>query len=140
MFRKFLEPNKDRRPSNVGDLQKFIDDRWLAKGAEKNIVGAYMTCNAETVGLTTMFCFIASEPDELCASMYSFHSSVEEKNKLLSALAQHGIETTVNRVEKKQRIRDWIQSSVIAEEDEVKTICKYNIYLLLFIYLLLYLP
>lgn len=51
--------------------------------------------------------------------MYSFHSSVEEKNKLLSTLAQHGIETTVNRVEKKQRIRDWIQSSVIAEEDEV---------------------
>lgn len=52
--------------------------------------------------------------------MYSFHSSVEEKNKLLYALAQHGIETTVNRVEKKQRIREWIQSSVIAEEDEVK--------------------
>lgn len=41
MFRKFLEPNKDRRPSNVGDLQKFIDDRWLAKGAEKNIVGKW---------------------------------------------------------------------------------------------------
>lgn len=39
MFRKFLDPNKDRRPKNVGDLQKFIDDRWLAKGAEKNIVG-----------------------------------------------------------------------------------------------------
>lgn len=51
--------------------------------------------------------------------MYSFHSSLEEKNKLLSTLAQHGIETTVNRVEKKQRIREWIQSSVIAEEDEV---------------------
>lgn len=61
----------------------------------------------------------ATEPDELCASMYSFHSSLEEKNKLLSTLAQHGIETTVNRVEKKQRIREWIQSSVIAEEDEV---------------------
>lgn len=42
MFRKFLEPNKDRRPKNVSDLQKFIDDRWLAKGAEKNIVGQYM--------------------------------------------------------------------------------------------------
>lgn len=51
--------------------------------------------------------------------MYSFHSSLEEKNKLLSTLAQHGIETTVNRVEKKQRIREWIQSSVILEEDEV---------------------
>lgn len=41
MFRKFLEPNKERRPKNVSDLQKFIDDRWLAKGAEKNIVGQY---------------------------------------------------------------------------------------------------
>lgn len=61
----------------------------------------------------------ASEPDELCASMYSFHSSPEEKNKLLSTLAQHGIETTVDRTAKKQRIRDWIQSSVIAEEEEV---------------------
>lgn len=50
--------------------------------------------------------------------MYSFHSSPEEKNKLLSTLAQHGIETTVDRVAKKKRIRDWIQSSVITEEDE----------------------
>lgn len=61
----------------------------------------------------------ASEPDELCASMYSFHSSPDEKNKLLSTLAQHGIETTVDRSAKKQRIRDWIQSSVITEEEEV---------------------
>lgn len=50
--------------------------------------------------------------------MYSFHSSPEEKNKLLYALAQHGIETTVDRVAKKKRIRDWIQESVIQEDDE----------------------
>lgn len=50
--------------------------------------------------------------------MYSFHSSPEEKNKLLFALTQHGIETTVDRVAKKKRIRDWIQESVIAEEEE----------------------
>lgn len=54
--------------------------------------------------------------------MYSFHSSPDEKNKLLSTLAQHGIETTVDRSAKKQRIRDWIQSSVIAEEEEVSLI------------------
>lgn len=60
----------------------------------------------------------ANEPDELCASMYSFHSSPEEKNKILFALAQHGIETTVDRVAKKKRIRDWIQESVIQEDDE----------------------
>lgn len=46
MFRRFLEPNKDRRPRNVGDLHKFIDDRWLAKGAEKNIVGMPKYLNA----------------------------------------------------------------------------------------------
>lgn len=50
--------------------------------------------------------------------MYSFHSSPEEKSKLLYALAQHGIETTVDRVAKKKRIRDWIQESVIQEEEE----------------------
>lgn len=60
----------------------------------------------------------ANEPDELCASIYSFHSSPEEKNKLLFALTQHGIETTVDRVAKKKRIRDWIQESVIAEEED----------------------
>lgn len=54
--------------------------------------------------------------------MYSFHSSPEEKNKLLYALAQHGIETTVDRVAKKERIRDWIQQSVIQEEDEEEQI------------------
>lgn len=50
--------------------------------------------------------------------MYSFHSSPEEKNKLLYALTQHGIETTVDRTAKKKRIRDWIQESVIQEDDE----------------------
>lgn len=50
--------------------------------------------------------------------MYSFHSSPEEKNKLLYALTQHGIETTVDRIAKKKRIRDWIQESVIQEDDE----------------------
>ncbi|KAG4073721.1 hypothetical protein HA402_000945 [Bradysia odoriphaga] len=98
MFRKYLEPNSSRRAQNFADLAKFLDDKWLCKRAEKDV--------------------IASEPDELCASMYSFHSSVEEKNKLLSTLAEHGIETTVDRSAKKQRIRDWIQSSVITEEEE----------------------
>lgn len=60
-----------------------------------------------------------NEQDELCPSMYSFHSCPEEKNKLLSTLAEHGIETTVDRNSKKARIRDWIESSVITEEDEV---------------------
>jgi len=60
------------------------------------------------------------EDEGLCPSMYSFHSSVEEKNKLLFTLTQYGIETTVDRSAKKTRIQDWIQASVITEvlEDE----------------------
>lgn len=58
------------------------------------------------------------EPDELNPSLYSFHSNIDEKNKLLYSFSQQGIETVVDRVAKKNRIKDWIQSSVITEEDE----------------------
>uniref|UniRef100_A0A182YE06 Uncharacterized protein n=1 Tax=Anopheles stephensi TaxID=30069 RepID=A0A182YE06_ANOST len=98
LFKKFLDPRADRRLKTLSDLQKYLDDRWLGKTAEKEMA--------------------ENEPDELCPSMYSFHSSVEEKNKLLGTLAQCGIETTVDRAAKKNRIRDWIQSSVIMEEEE----------------------
>jgi len=60
------------------------------------------------------------EPDELNPSLYSFHSNVDEKNKLLYSFSQQGIETVVDRVAKKNRIKDWIQSSVITEEDELE--------------------
>lgn len=50
--------------------------------------------------------------------MYSFHSSVEEKNQLLHTLTTYGIETTVDRSKKKDRIREWIQASAIVEENE----------------------
>lgn len=60
----------------------------------------------------------ADERDELCPSMYSFHSSLEEKNQLLYTLTTYGIETTIDRTKKKDRIREWIQSSSIVEEEE----------------------
>lgn len=50
--------------------------------------------------------------------MYSFHSSLEEKNQLLHTLTTYGIETTVDRSKKKDRIREWIQASAIVEENE----------------------
>lgn len=50
--------------------------------------------------------------------MYSFHSSLEEKNQLLHTLTTYGIETTVNHSKKKDRIREWIQASAIVEENE----------------------
>lgn len=61
---------------------------------------------------------LATEDDGLCPSMYSFHSSPEEKNKLLYSLTQYGIETTVDRGAKKDRIRAWIENSIIDEEEE----------------------
>lgn len=56
--------------------------------------------------------------------MYSYHSSPEEKNKLLMTLAEYGIETTVDRTAKKDRIKQWIQSSIIEEDEEEKEIDK----------------
>lgn len=50
--------------------------------------------------------------------MYSFHSDPNEKNILLQHFRHNGLETTVDRQAKKQRIRDWIQNSVIEEADE----------------------
>lgn len=102
MFRKFLEPRPDKRPAGLADLTKFLEDRWLTRTSLDR-----QTDNSP-------------EDEGLCPSMYSFHSSVEEKNKLLFTLTQYGIETTVDRSAKKNRIQDWIQASVITEvpEDE----------------------
>lgn len=73
-----------------------------------------------------MYCYLiiaeGTEIDELCPSMYSFHSDINEKNKLLHIFYEAGIETTVDRVAKKERIRQWIQNSVINEEDENEVI------------------
>uniref|UniRef100_A0A1Y1NAS2 Protein kinase domain-containing protein n=1 Tax=Photinus pyralis TaxID=7054 RepID=A0A1Y1NAS2_PHOPY len=104
LFKKFLEPRVDRRPAGLAEVYRFLEDRWMSKGgADKN--------NAST-----------AQDDGLCPSMYSFHSSPEEKNKLLFTLTQYGIETTVDRSAKKDRIRQWIQASVIEEEvDEQET-------------------
>ncbi|PSN56873.1 hypothetical protein C0J52_00658 [Blattella germanica] len=100
MFRKFLEPRPEKRPGGLADLPRFLEDRWLTR----------TSLDRQTDNGT--------DDDGLCPSMYSFHSSVEEKNQLLFTLTQYGIETTVDRSAKKDRIRDWIQSSVITEAPE----------------------
>ncbi|XP_074110556.1 serine/threonine-protein kinase meng-po [Cotesia typhae] len=101
MFKRLLEPNLEKRPVSVLEANKYLEDRWLGKlGAEKSMNGG------------------AEERNELCPSMYSVHSSPEEKNQLLYTLTRYGIETTVDRSRKKARIREWIQSSAITEENE----------------------
>nr|XP_016941176.1 serine/threonine-protein kinase meng-po isoform X2 [Drosophila suzukii] len=97
MFKRFFS-RISNRPKSLADVTKFLDDRWLAKTAQKEMA--------------------EYETDELCPSMYSFHSSPDEKNKLLYTLADCGIETNVDRQQKKNRIKDWIESSIITEEDE----------------------
>ncbi|XP_030766251.1 serine/threonine-protein kinase SBK1-like [Sitophilus oryzae] len=98
-FKRYLEPRVERRPTNLSDVSRYLEDRWMSKGMEKT---------NETL----------KEEEGLCPSMYSFHSSPDEKNKLLFSLTQYGLETTVDRNAKKDRIRQWIQSSVIEEEGE----------------------
>lgn len=95
-----MEPRPEKRPAGLGEIHRFLEDRWMSKGG--------MEKTNET----------AIEDEGLCPSMYSFHSSPEEKNKLLFTLTQYGIETTVDRCAKKDRIRQWIQTSVIEEENE----------------------
>lgn len=67
---------------------------------------------------SNVFISAGGDIDELCPSMYSFHSDPNEKNILLKHFRDNGIETTVDRQAKKQRIREWIQNSVIEEADE----------------------
>lgn len=100
LFRKYLEPRPEKRPAGLADMYRYLDDRWHSKA------GIQKTTEIDT------------EEEGLCPSMYSFHSSAEEKNKLLFTLTQYGLETTVDRGAKKDRIKDWIQSSVIEEVDE----------------------
>ncbi|KZC09537.1 Serine/threonine-protein kinase SBK1, partial [Dufourea novaeangliae] len=101
MFKRLLDPKSEKRPASVLEINKYLEDRWLAKlGAEKAMNGG------------------ADERDELCPSMYSFHSSLEEKSQLLHTLTTYGIEITVDRTKKKDRIREWIQASAIVEEYE----------------------
>ncbi|CAH0694290.1 unnamed protein product [Spodoptera exigua] len=93
----------------------------LHLSAHRNIVTTFDVA-FETAGFY-VFCqeyapLAGEDIDELCPSMYSFHSDPNEKNILLKHFRDNGIETTVDRQAKKQRIREWIQNSVIEEVDE----------------------
>lgn len=63
--------------------------------------------------------------------MYSFHSDPNEKNSLLKHFREKGVEITVDRHAKKQRIREWIQNSVIEEADEEVYIFLYTTYIII---------
>lgn len=41
LLRKFLEPKKDRRPSGLKDLNKYLDEKWLTKSITDKSNGKY---------------------------------------------------------------------------------------------------
>ncbi|XP_050429567.1 serine/threonine-protein kinase meng-po isoform X2 [Adelges cooleyi] len=100
MFRKFLQPNIKTRPSFLDEVHNFIDERWLSK---------YMLDKNK----------FSDDVDELSPSLYSYQTDQEENKHFLLAFANCGIETViVDRAAKKERIKQWIQASVIEEEEE----------------------
>jgi serine/threonine-protein kinase SBK len=92
-----FEPNPTKRIVNLSDeVTKYVDDKWLSKIPEK-----------------------PTDFDDLNSnmSMLSFHSSLTDKNRLLATLTRFGVETTVDRNLKKDRIKEWIATSTIEEEE-----------------------
>lgn len=98
LFRKLFDPNPSKRicGSLSEEVQKYIEDKWLTRIPERP---------TDDEGLSTNM------------SSLSFHSSLTDKNHLLSTLTRFGVETTVDRNLKKDRIKEWIVTSTIEEEE-----------------------
>jgi len=89
LFRKLLDPEPSKRLDLV-ETVKFMEDKWLRKGVGK--VEGKDGQSQLTLG-----------------SFQSVHSNLCEKNNLLYTLLQHGVETTVDRSSKNNRIMKWIK-------------------------------
>ncbi len=99
LFRKLFDPNPSKRLSLglTDEIQKYADDKWLTRAPDKPADEDEMSTNM---------------------SMLSFHSSLTDKNRLLGTLTRFGVETTVDRNLKKDRIKEWVATSTIEEEGE----------------------
>ncbi|KAK7083386.1 hypothetical protein SK128_018932, partial [Halocaridina rubra] len=103
MFKRLLEPKPDKR-SSVREVYKYPADKWLIKLPRRD----------------------ASDQDNqsICYSTFSAHSCPKEKDRVLRTLKAAGIETTVDRIAKRQRIHDWLEHSLstkMPEEEDQKT-------------------
>lgn len=101
-MKRTLEPKPEKRAS-VNEVLKYINDKWLVKLIKRDDGDV--------------------DNQSCCYSTYSMHSSKLEKDKILKALKDHGIETTVDRAAKRKRIHDWLERSITSrqigiEEDE----------------------
>lgn len=128
LFRRTLDPKEETRVS-VKEFFKYSEDKWLARRSSTWIMSGFRTtgilgstaanssenrmghdCHHQGVLLNGR---PGPATSALNHSLQSLHSCIEEKNRIFQTLTQYGIETVVDRSAKKERIRDWIQSSCI---------------------------
>lgn len=93
MLKRLLEPKPEKR-ADAKETYKYLEDRWLvrASGPRRDIGDV--------------------DGQSVCYSTFSAHSCPREKDRVLGPLKAHGIETTVDRVAKRQRIHEWLERSV----------------------------
>jgi len=97
LFRKVLDPEPDKR-LQLEELGKYMTDRWLRKEYRR----------PETKD---------GQSQLTLGSFQSVHSNAVEKNKMLYTLLQHGVETTVDRSLKNNRIISWIKQGAERVDD-----------------------
>nr|XP_027227489.1 LOW QUALITY PROTEIN: serine/threonine-protein kinase SRK2B-like [Penaeus vannamei] len=103
MFKRMLEPKPEKRCS-VREIYKYADDKWLVRTPRRDAAGDV-------------------DGQSVCYSTFSMHSCPKEKDRVLRTLKAHGIETTVDRIAKRQRIHEWLERSLStrnlgADDDE----------------------
>ena len=109
LLKRMLEPKPEKRAS-IKEVLKYIDDKWLVKLVKRDENDV--------------------DNQSICYSTYSMHSSKFEKDKVLKALKDHGIETTVDRAAKRKRIHEWLERSIssrpVVVDEEEATATKDN--------------
>lgn len=58
MFRKFLEPKIERRIKTLMELHKYLDERWLARSAEKEMAGKFFATDYNGIILCSLKNFL----------------------------------------------------------------------------------
>ncbi|XP_050699792.1 serine/threonine-protein kinase SBK1-like [Eriocheir sinensis] len=94
LLKRLLEPKAEKRAA-AKEVVKYLEDRWLVRGGR----GRGGQDGGEADG------------QSVCYSSFSAHSCPKEKDRLLGPLKARGIETTVDRLAKRQRIHEWLERS-----------------------------
>jgi len=103
LFRRLLDPKEDTRVP-ITEFFKYTEDKWMGRRCTPSWLGLRERSDLQQQQQQ-------QQQHSTDMSILSAHSCIEEKNQILRTLTQYGIETTVDRTAKKERIRDWIHSS-----------------------------